>query len=716
MLTPLETRSYPVCLIGVVAAVLMGALSSVADGDDVAAARLYDMVVVATRHERAVADTPYHTFILDSETLTLQLQPRSLVEGLAAVPGVMLQKTGHGMTTPYMRGVTSQRVLLLADGVRLNNSYLREGPNQYWNLVDGYFYDHLEVLLGPASTLYGSDAIGGVVHAGSAPPVRGPSDAGITFTESEMLFRFASAERSFTEHAETAFTAADRWSFRIGLTRQDFGDLRSGDETYNPGTDFEQWGANLRAVYWIDNDSRVTVGYDHFDQDDIDRVHRTVDHVDFRGTSTKGGAGDRRRVFDHDRRVAFVRWELEDTGRFIDNADIVVSYSGFEEDFQRIRGDNRRQLRETEYDTSNVSITLRSLTRFGTWSYGLDHTHDFVNTSGRDVSTAGSTTERIQGFVGDNSDYDLLGLFVQNEKQLNDSLDVIAGVRYTYADLESRDVDFGGVPGRVRGNWDTVTGNLRLMLRLCDDDKANVFAGVSQGFRAPNLSDATRLGEFGGGNEAPTADLDPEYFTTYEAGVKSVGDWWSAGVGYFYTDISDRIGRLQNATTNAADPLATKRNLDNGYIHGLESYAEWIVNDQVSVHGSISWQEGAEETHLNRDLGTMVTVTRPIAKIQPLTGHAEIRWTPNAFFWSALSADAAAEQDRLADAEVTDNRIPPGGTPGYAVYHVQVGFRPSASTAMAVTLQNITDKPYRIHGSGINEPGRSLVLTVRKTF
>ena len=667
--------------------------------------RLDDLVVVGTSHERELVDTPYTTYLLNENDIKLRLQPKGLPDSLESIPGVLLQKTGHGMTSPFLRGVTSQRILLIADGVRVNNSYLREGPNQYWNQVNGFFYDNLEVLMGPASVLYGSDAIGGVVNAYSTPMIRGAAGDGLVFQENELLFRYSSAEDSYSEHAESQLSINDRWGIRLGLTRQDFGELHTGDDTDNPNTEYEQWGLNLRIQYWLSDEESVIVGYDHFDQDDVDRVHRTVEHVDFHGTSTKGGTSDLDRIFDHDRKTVFTRFEKREGIGWFEEIDAGFSYTFFEENFKRIRGDGRQQLRETDFGTLGLYLRLQSPSKFGTWTYGVDYYHDFVDTSGDNVAANGDVTELIQGLVADDADYELLGFYLQDEYEISHRWEVIAGGRYTYAQLKARQVDFGGEAGTVKGDWDALTGSLRLIYRAVGEDRLNLFSGVSQGFRAPNLSDATRLGEFGGGDEVPTADLDSESFTTFELGAKSSTDWGQLAITGFYTDIKDRIRRV-------SEPESTKRNLDDGFIQGVEGNVLLRLPADLSFFGSIAWQEGKEDNFRDRDL-TQDVVERPISRMLPLTSTVGIRWEPaHNNFWAEFYVDMADNQDRLTDNEKNDNRFPPGGTPGYTIYNLRGGYRLHDHLNFTLALENLSDKEYRIHGSGVNEPGRNLIFTV----
>jgi hemoglobin/transferrin/lactoferrin receptor protein len=673
--------------------------------------QLDDMVVVASGHEASRFTTPYTTYDLNPDDIRLRLQAPIFPEALRDVPGVMLQKTGHGMTSPYLRGFTSQRTVLLADGIQLNNSFLREGPNQYWTLVDPFFYREVEVMMGPASALYGSDAIGGVVYARSAPLSQGRPGSGLTWHGGEIVFRYAQAERSFSEHVEGEIGMADAWSLRLGLTRQDFGDLRTGNDVGNENTDFEQWGANLRLQIWLDDNESLTVGYDHVDQDDIDRVHRTIEHRDFHGTLSKGSASDLRRVYDHDRRTAFAHYRMCDGSGLFDEADIHLFYTYFAENYLRIKSRTDWRYRPTDIDTLGGRICLRKFSDWGRWDVGVDVTHDWVDARGWNVRD-GARTELPQGVVADDATYLLAGVFAQNEAALTDRLILTTGVRFDHARLRAGDVAFSN-PDRVgdmEANWSAVTGSLRALYKVLPDDRLNVFAGASQGFRAPNLSDATREDDFGGGQESPTADLDAERFTTLEAGLKHRGERTLIEAAVYHTFIKDRIGRL------TLDGNATKRNLDNGYVQGIELLGTWRFLRQFEAFGWVAWQRGEEDTYAGAEI-LNGTTDRPLSRMHPLSAEVGLRWQhPGDRCWIECAVRMADRQDKLAPAEKNDNRFPPGATPGYAVVNLRTGVRIAENTDLALALENIGDREYRVHGSGVNEPGRQFVVTLRHTF
>ncbi len=684
-----------VCLSLVVSCVSGFAGTSLQSQDDMA---LPECVVVATSHEREPMDTPATVTAVDLERLRLERQPRTLTDALSGVPGVMLQKTGYGMTSPYLRGVTGQRVVLVADGIRLNTTILREGPNQYWNLLGSYLYDELDVLMGPASVLYGSDAIGGVVLARTRPLAQGDADAGWQWFGGEAIARWSSAEHSLSEAVSGNLAWNDTFGLRLALERQDFGELRTGDNTGNPTTNYGQWGGAIRATWWLEDGQAIHVGYDHYDQDDIDRVHKTVDYVPWHGTT---GGSDGRRVFDHERNAAFLRYEWNDREGWLRDIDLGVAWQQIFQHYRRYRTNGLiREDQPTRVDSFGTWLHLTSPSAFGTWTYGADWWGDYVDSWNELDPSA-------QGEFGDNSTYQTLGLFVQNELPLGEQFELISALRYSYVDLEARNVqDYGD----MRGNWDALTASGRLAWHVRPDTM--LFVGLAQGFRAPNLADCTRLGEYASESfEAPAGELEEERFLTYELGAKTQGTWGHVLVSAYYTAIHDRIGRL----TLDGDPI--KRNLDDGHIQGIELQAEGKVGAGFAVFGSLTWQEGSEDTYVDGEI-LLGETERYLSRLAPLSGEAGLRWrSANQRLWAEACLRWADRQDKLSDEDLADTqRIPPGGTPGYGVVDLRGGWRIDDRTDLAVAVENLGDKDYRIHGSGVNEPGRNLVVTLRRRF
>lgn len=197
-----------------------------------------EIIVTASRMPEPLFDSPVMGNVITDQEMTRNLY-RSTPEALAEIPGVLMQKTSQSQTSPFIRGFTGFRTLMLVDGIRLNNSVFRDGPNEYWSTVDNYSLDRLELVKGPSSVLYGSDAIGGTVNAVTKSPYTwgsGLQAGGLTFA------RLASADSSYTIHPEISATYNNDLGVLLTGTYKDFGDLRGGRNTgEQENTGYSEW-------------------------------------------------------------------------------------------------------------------------------------------------------------------------------------------------------------------------------------------------------------------------------------------------------------------------------------------------------------------------------------------------------------------------------------------------------------------------------------------
>ena len=243
----------------------------------------------------------------------------------------------------------------------------------------------------------------------------------------------------------------------------------------------------------------------------------------------------------------------------------------------------------------------------------------------------------------------------------------------------------------------------------------SVFAGVSQGFRAPNLSDLTRLDTARSNEiETPSTDLDPEEFISFESGVKVDSGRLDLTAAYFYTDINDMIVRTPTGRMIDGDNEVTKKNAGDGYIHGFEFAGAYEFVDDWTLWGCLTWMYGSVDTYPSSDPRK---VSEPIDRLMPLTGSVGLRWDATDRCWLETYSTMADKADKLSSLDKGDTqRIPPGGTPGYAVFSVRGGYRLTDQLSLMAACENIGDANYRVHGSGLNEPGRNFILAADFQF
>jgi len=664
---------------------------------------LDEIIVTATRSARLEFDTPYFTDLVDSRQIRERAY-RSTPEALRDVPGVMVQKTAFGQGSPFIRGFTGFRTLLLIDGIRLNNSVFRDGPNQYLNTVDPLSLDRIEIVKGPSSVLYGSDAIGGTVAAYTRDPYTYAS--GLQ-SGGELFYRYATADESHVGRAEFGFSIDDDFGALLGFSGKDFDDLEAGSPTdEQPNTGYEEYDIDAKGEFWLSATTRLVFAHQTVRQNNVPRTHRTVFAVPFDGTTV---GSDLRRDLDQERNLTYVQLHAEDVDGFIDSMSLNLSHQRQVETRDRIRSSGDRDLQGFEVDTLALWGQFSSETRIGRLTWGAEWYRDNVDSF--------STRNPIQGPVADDATYDLVGVYLQNEFDVAERLSAIIGGRFTYAQADAESVQDPETGERisVQDDFDALVGSARLTYEAVPE-RLNVFGGVSQGFRAPNLSDLTRLDTARTNEiETPSPGLDPEEFISYEIGVKTRGPWWAAQAAYFYTDIDDLIVRTPTGQMIGAENEVTKRNSDGGFSQGLEFQASVRPHPDWTIFGHLAWIDAEVETFPTSDAAP---VDEPLSRLMPFNGQVGVRYDdPGERFWIEGLLTASDNADRLSTRDQADtSRIPSGGTPSFEVLTFRGGWRIDENVNLTLALENVTDENYRIHGSGQNEPGRNFVVGLEITF
>lgn len=673
---------------------------------------LDEIHVTATRTEKDMMDIPAAVYSISSQELNNSKIVRTLPDALKEVNGVMVQKTSHGQGSPYMRGLTGFRNLFLIDGIRLNNSIFREGPNQYWNTVDPFSLEKMEIVKGPGSVLYGSDSIGGTVNVFTRTSVN--VQKGSEF-DGRFYGRYSNGEDSYVGRIELGGNS-EKFGWIIGLSLKDFGDIEGGEEVGNqPCTGYDEWDGDLKFEYNISDESKLVFAHQNVDQDDAWRTHRTIYGVRWRGT---GIGTDKIHLLDQARNLTYLQYYVRNHGSFIDSLKLSLSYHEQKESTYRVRSDNRSDIQAFDVGTVGFWAQVDDHNRYGTWTYGVEYYHDYVESSTVKYNADGSLNSvEIQGPVADDAAYDLFGIFVQDDVQVTDSFSLLTGGRYTYAGMDAEKVKdpVTGMRTSLKDDWNSIVGSIRLLYRIDKNNHFIFFGGISQGFRAPNLSDVTRL-DTARSNEIETAaiGLKPEKFITSEAGLKSSYNGFSSQIVYYYTDIEEMIVRSPTGNTIDGSYEVTKKNSGDGYINGIEFNIDWHFLRDMSAYGSFAWTYGEVDTF---PTSTPVMSREPVDRIMPVTYMAGIKWASMNKYWFETFMVRSENQDKLSTSDKHDTqRIPPDGTPGYTVFNIRSGWKIDDTLTISAVLENIFDKDYRIHGSGSNEAGRNLVISMEYYF
>ncbi|MFN6018063.1 MAG: TonB-dependent receptor plug domain-containing protein, partial [Verrucomicrobiota bacterium] len=396
------------------------------------------LVVSATRTNRSASDTAYSTATIDADFIR-ETSRRTLPEALQYTPGVFVQKTAHGHGSPIIRGFTGRQNLLLVDGVRLNNSSWRSGAVQYWNTVDALSLDRLELIKNQGSVLYGSDAIGGTLNALTKSSDFKNRAEGQFYQAGSASYEFrANGQGSHIGRLETETGIGGKFGVMLGLSAKDFGDIEDSSVGRMHGTGYREQDLDLRADWTVKPDSTLTFYHSQVNQDEISRWHRTRNNPGWTHGSHVATKGEwTSNTYDQERSLSYLRYSGEnaDNSATIQRWNATLSYqTSADSEFQN-RNPKEDSLRESniDLDTTGIDLMLESKIGPGNLVYGLDYYHDSIDSSGSKNNQAGTNYSELLP-IGDDSNYDLLGIYSQYEWQATEPLEITGGLRYTYAD------------------------------------------------------------------------------------------------------------------------------------------------------------------------------------------------------------------------------------------------------------------------------------------
>lgn len=645
--------------------------------------------VAADRLERVSVSLPRSTTIVGRAVLD-ERSARTAPEVLQDQSGGWVQKTNHGGGSPFVRGLVGNHVLVVIDGVRLNNATFRLGPNQYMNTVDAYALDRIEVLKGSGSVAYGSDALGGVINLVTSKPALSP--AGVT-AGGAAATRFAGRGMEASARLE-GFVSGRQVAARGGVTYRAFGDLAAGGNlgVLAPSA-YREADVDGSLLWAPAARTRVSAVFQHVHLFDVPRY----DQVALRGYE----------VYSFDpqiRRLGYVTVDQRVGARWLDAVRLTASWHRSEEGRVRRRRLSTSETREADVvSTGGVSLDLQGRpAAWLTWSGGAEGYHDAVRSWGRDTDLAAGTSVPRRGLYPDGAARLSLSAFVLATARAGRAT-VDLGSRYTRDRVRADDPGFGA----TRISPDAVVNSAAAGYAVAP--WMSLFGSVSQAFRAPNIDDLSTLGPFDFGIEVPPGTLKPERSLAVEGGLRISAGRLAASASVYRLGLRDLIDRqravFNGTATLEGQDIYRRANIGEAWVRGAEADFEWCATAELSVSGFVATTDGRQ-----------TAADIPLRRIPPANGSltARYRWRPG--LWAEANIRAARTQDRLAPGDVSDHRIPPGGTPGWTVANLAAGVPIGNRITVTGGLANVFDEAYRVHGSGVDGPGRHLWVSARAVF
>lgn len=662
------------------------------------------VVITAARTQKALLDTDASVAVVTGKETQL-LNRDSVPDLLSTQSSLNIVSDGTpGAKRVAIRGEHSNRTLVMVNGDRISDQKTKSGAPM---LMNPYFIDRIEVVKGPASVLYGSDAIGGIVNVITKQASANPIDV-------EAGVGYNSATSSFTEFMNATGTV-DRFKYAVGAFNENAGDLRIADGRYVDNTAYRAHGFNADLSY--DVTDKLTLGYNGELYMSSSEVSTTTDYPayqDFRGSMPKWNRMKHKLYFkavDLNDYVAAVDGSIYYQTN--DKDYLNTPYAGVDIDVaneQESFGANLQaefSLSDTFYLVTGYEGRLDKAKAYSVMDVGgnllppampwmrMVHTFDDV------------------GFKQQNhAIYSMLSTYITDELTLN------TGIRYNYVKNDAGTTTMGGTyytrpqqpgqpsigvvqPDQITAMDDRteskLLGSVGLVYRPFENGAFR--ANWSQGFRSPTLQElfiTTSTGEMQKGNP----DLKPEESDNFELGFRWDDGALAADIAVFYT-IADNYIETQKVNPK----VFTFQNIAQATTYGSDLSLAYLIDGTYEPYVNLTYlvREYEIEGKSSKNNGTP-------------------RWSGNAglrYYGSTFNVDGYA---KFADNSKNDDiagssYIDAYNLAGFVTWNLAVSahFGSNDQFTAYAALENIFDKKYMTNEL-IHDAGRSFSLGVRGKF
>lgn len=655
------------------------------------------MTITATREERALAEVPQAVATVEQEDITRQA-PSTLPDLLRGVPGVFVQQTTPGQAAPIIRGLIGSSVLMLVDGMRLNSAFFRPAPNQYFALIDPYNVERLEIVRGPGSTLYGSDAMGGVVQVFTPVP---------RFSTTQWQWRgrwlgqFGSADISQVSRFSLA-GGQHGISLSGGVTYQNHDDLRAGGQHGKQHPSAFAIHAADGKLFLEDERQDLLLNVQYLQQPKTPRLDEL--------TAGFGQSHPSSSVFffePNDRFFLHGRYRWRTPIAFLDTAQLNAALQEINDDRRsRDFGSTQEDRERNRSRLTGVTLQLSSHWRDRmVLTYGSEIYLDEVASRRRRHDRETGQTSHPASRFAEGSAMNSFAIYIQDEIFLHPRLTLMLGSRLSYFDITIPKAD--RTVG-VKSSLSDITGSIGLLYRLTP--ALALAANGGRGFRAPNIFDLSTLGPRPGDRfNIPNTNLRSEQLWSVDLGVKISFPRFSGEAFGFYAEYDDKIEATPTGDrTPEGRTIVQSANLNAVTLMGAEAGGRWQWKEWAEIFGSFTFTWG-EETFRDGQ-------KTPADRIPPPTGRVGALAQINTRLWIEPYLEYAFSQRRLSLRDREDPRINPQGTPGWMTVACRLGWEIHRQVTARLTVENVFDKAYRQHGSGIDAPGVNAMVSLETQF
>lgn len=696
------------------------------------------VVVSASRWEDAESEFPNRVTKIQLKDLELE-NPQTTADLLASSGYVYVQKSQYAGGSPQLRGYGTNRVMIVVDGVRMNNAIFRSGNLQNVISIDPLALSGAEVFFGPGSVMYGSDAIGGVMEFSTLRP-RFAVDSTKNYVKTNLFSRYNSACNEVTGHADFSY-GNQRFASATSVSYSRFGDLLAGVHGDS---------AFLRPTYQSGDQTlinptprlQVNSGYDQFNalQKFAFRPKEGVqwDYGFIFATNFENAPRYDRLIADSDQDGALdyeewyygpQRWMMnriaytnENKRSWYDKLRVNAAFQVFEESrHDRKMGSNkiRRQFEKVLASSLNFDLEKRFGSRTELY-YGVESVLNNISSNAYREFDDGTVTT-INPRYPDGAIWQSHGLYASAKYHLSDRWIANAGARMAmFSAIAEFDTTLFPYPvTETNLTKGSPSGSIGIVYTT---KKTQWYFNVSTGFRAPNIDDLGKVFDSEPGTVVvPNTNLKPEYAYSTETGiVKIIGSKLKLDASVYASYLKNVLVR-EPYTFNGQDSIMYEgelsevlaiQNESNGYTYGFQLGVEWAIVKGLNFSSKFSFQKGYQ---FDGDSSAYF----PKAQVAPAFGRTSLRYSTRQLrveAYAVYNAEVSHEQFPLGERNELNYALDDLGrvyTPSWYTINFKASYFFNKHLSMSIGVENITNQLYRTFGSGISAPGRSFIGSVK---
>ena len=719
---------------------------------DTTSKKLQDVVIYANKFP-ALSKNIIQRVVSLTDKVLIQQQANT-ADILTASGQVFVQKSQAGGGSPVVRGFEASRVLLMVDGVRMNSAIFRAGHLQNIITVDNMILDRVEINYGPSSTLYGSDALGGVVNLFTRQPQLYISNLATNIaawkTNGNLVYRYGNGQNEHRQHVDINI-ANNKWASLTSFTNSNFGDVRQGNKRWSAYPDFG------KRLFYVarenntdvvkDNTASVNIqklsGYNQTDllQKVLFKPNEQTSHLLNIQLSQSSNINRYDRLTETNnglpvyaewyygpqlRNMFGYKFSKEKLQGYFQTVAVNVNYQHLEESrISRKFKSNNKDYRFEKVDLFGLNLELLHEDASGDLHIGVESYYNQVGSTAYRNHLLTNLRSAIATRYSDGpTNMANYAVYAQHTKFLKGNWVLNTGMRLNNVQLNAhfKDSSLMHLPfTEAKQNNTSLTGNLGLAYNGADG--LRVSFGASSGFRAPNVDDLTKVFDTRTGYVVvPNREIQPEYTYNIELNLAKTTELYSIGASFFFTRFKNALVvdkfKWNNASAIVYEGVMSEvyamQNKAIANVYGFNVNGTVNLSPKTILAATYSYTKGR---YTNKEVNGL-NAEKPLDHIPPTYGRVGLKQDLKKFTAELFTVFNGWKRIKEYSTSGEDNQLyaTADGMPGWQIWNINTSYQPSKKINLSFQIENIADLNYRYFASGISALGRNYVLQARYSF